>query len=140
MLITQKDIKSFEMIKSTNQGTLVLAKLYGGSSVVLLRKENGDLELLATAPSELRSLALANKKYPHLDVPIIVKSTNEDKLKALPQGHDKLETIEQLANKITKGKPIKEKINKLVYHDKKRAEKGNESKSKQSLMKLLLKK
>ena len=78
MQITQKDLSSVTILKSTAEGDIIQARTYGGLNIVLLRRKNGDLEFLSSASTEIRSQAMAAKKYPRLGVPIIVKSKQED--------------------------------------------------------------
>lgn len=77
MNLTHKDITSCTILKSSREGELMELTTLGGLHLIMLKRPNGEVEMLSSSTSSLRSQAIANKKYPHLEVPVIVKSAEK---------------------------------------------------------------
>lgn len=74
------DIKSATVLKNTNKGQIVEAETIGGLHIIFLKKSSGEMEVLSSSTSSLRSQAIANKKRPDLDIPVIVKSAEKSSI------------------------------------------------------------
>lgn len=113
MQLTLKDVKSTELLKSTNHGDVIQISTLGGLSLVFLKKKSGDLEMLASSTSSLRSVALASKKRPDLEIPVIVKSAEKTGSKVIikSQTEDKAKP-ETVSAKQQLGKILASKVQK----------------------------
>jgi len=120
MNITAKDITSCTLLKSSREGEVLELTTLGGLHLIMLKKPNGDVETLSSSTSSLRSQALANRKRPDLEIPVIVKSAEKKSESKLVFGSSekKPSPKAQAHNNLSDAKhsllTAKQKIGKLI--------------------------
>lgn len=106
MKLTIQDIKHSELLKSTPLGDIFAIETLGGLHLLFLKKKSGETEILSSSTSSLRTAALANRKRPDLEIPVIVKSQEKNGkqpvLKDMPEGKEKLKSEKTSKEKLDK--------------------------------------